>query len=136
MSVALAVIFAAQAAAALPGEISFRCGAGSLVAFELIVPARSGPDGASGRFRLSGIEVPNGFERIDNALPGKLLLFWRREHNSPVALQITDYDAAAGAARYRLSGERNPASRLFTPMVAEGVCTVRATRPDAQDEPA
>jgi hypothetical protein len=69
---------------------------------------------------------------ITDELPARLVLLWRREHNSPVTLTITDYNAAAGAARYVLSAERNPASRVSTMQTVTGSCAARAVQGNSQ----
>lgn len=73
-----------------------------------------------------------GFEEIVDELPARLVLVWRREHNSPVALTIADYDVGAGTARFSIGTERNPASALFTPMTIDGTCTAHVVQETAQ----
>jgi hypothetical protein len=66
---------------------------------------------------------------ITDRLPASLTLLWRREHNSPVTLTIVDYDASAATARYLLSSERNPASRVSTRVTSSGTCTAKRIGP-------
>jgi hypothetical protein len=124
--VGLALALAAQAG------LTFDCrGVGS---FEVFVPADKARAGYSTTafqvMHASRDEGPQaevtGFEDIRDELPAQLVMTWRREHNSPVTLTITGYDAAAGTARYTLSAELNPASRLFTPVTTRGTCKARA----------
>lgn len=70
-----------------------------------------------------------GFERINDELPRVLAISWRREHNSPVTLTVIDYDASAATARYLLSSERNPASRVSTRVTSSGTCTAKRIGP-------
>lgn len=93
--------------------------------FSVFAPAERAEDG----YRVSGPEKsyfnPDEFEQVEDSLPESLMLVWRREHNSPVALTIADHDAAAGTARFTVGTERNPASALHTPLTYEGTCQVR-----------
>jgi hypothetical protein len=65
---------------------------------------------------------------IADRLPASLRLLWRREHNSPVTLTIIDYDASAATARFLLSSERNPASRVSTRATSSGTCTAHVVQ--------
>lgn len=135
----LALGLAAQEA---PGT-RFRCAPVAMrlpYGFDVFVPA----DKARAGYRTSLMEAlrrpgarsappfAEGFEQVEDALPARLLLSWRREHNSPVKVTITDYDAAAGTAKYTLASERNPASRVSTMTAVRGICTARAVQESSQ----
>jgi hypothetical protein len=136
--IAALVLALASPAPAAEG-IHFRCGPGRLAleaglargGFDLFVPsAASAAAGGHHKVSLAGAWK---LEAAAGAMPGPLTLSWRREHNSPVVLVVRDYDPASGAARYTLSGELNPASRLFTPVVTHGHCAARGAAPSDQE---
>lgn len=102
--------------------------------FRVFAPSEEATAGYRGNvlalYRVSGPEKsflnPERFEQVEDYLPQSLTISWRREHNSPVTLEIADHDAAAGTARYTIHTERNPAARLHTPLAITGSCTVAA----------
>jgi hypothetical protein len=70
---------------------------------------------------------PTGFEAAEDNLPRRLSLRWRTFVSGPAEVEITDYDAAAGTARYRYRGRR-PDAALDAPAVdTSGACTAQAT---------
>jgi hypothetical protein len=123
MIAALALMLTPQAEVVAAGII-FHCSGGAV--FDVFVPMDSKQadyDTDALGFRRGASQ--NGspvakFELIRDELPQRLTLTWRREHNSPVRLTISNYKD--GVASYTLSTERNPASRLFTPVTITGTC--------------
>jgi hypothetical protein len=70
---------------------------------------------------------PTSFEQVQDALPDRLLLNWRTWSGGPAALELTDYDAGAGTARYRYQGRRRGAARHSAAVETRGACTARTT---------
>ena len=111
---------------------TFVCGGVSLAtASDIGVPA--GEEDRS--FLVAG---PGGEARVESILdllPDALVVTWRREHNSPVVLEIGNIDLGARSAEFTLRSELNPASRLFTPLETSGTCTLQPGAPVQQDPP-
>jgi hypothetical protein len=119
------VAFALALAVEAQQGTTFVCGG-----FTVVAPAESVLDAHRGDarrlYRVSGEGAPQELEQVADFRPDALVISWRREHNSPVQLDIGEIDLAAGTAAYTIHAERDPSSALFMPTQTSGTCAVRS----------